>query len=118
MPIFRPPRAQPVLVEFGHSGDKKPTHSTTRAAEAPAYIKDTGRCAKNKLGLVGGVTADLIWNMVAKLSLNPRVRRISLDRLIQACGDPAPLASMYTQLVRATVDAYVAGTSDLNGKDN
>jgi hypothetical protein len=114
----QPSHLYPVLIEFGHPGDKKPTPSTTRAAEALAYIKDAGGCAKNKLGLVGGATADLNWNMVAKLSLNPRVRRISLDRLIQASGDPAPLASMYTQLVRAPVDAYAAGTSDLNGKDN
>jgi serine protease AprX len=72
-----------------------------RAQGALDRLRAIGGKHANSLALVGGGSAILSAEAIAKLSLDPFVKFIRFDRKLKPLGDPAAAQSLYTQIARA-----------------
>jgi serine protease AprX len=75
--------------------------SAQRSRWAADRIRASAGKRLNNLAIIGGSAATLNYAAITKLSLDPFVSRIHLDKKIAPLGNPGSL-SLYTQMVRAT----------------
>ncbi len=75
--------------------------NTLRAQGVLDRLRANGGKRVNSLALIGGGSGVLSAKAIAKLSLDPFVKYIHLDRKLKPLGDPLASLSLYTQIARA-----------------
>jgi serine protease AprX len=85
--------------------------NSQRAQWISERIVSYGGMSTNRLNIVGGVAAKLSVDAITRLSRDPFVTRIQLDKVMKALGTPGDM-SLYTQIVQAT-DVWAQG---INGQ--
>ena len=79
-----------------------------RAQGALDRLRAVGGKRVNSLALIGGGSATLSAEAIAKLTLDPFVKFIRLDKKLKPLGNPVAGLSLYTQIVRAD-DVWAQG---------
>lgn len=75
--------------------------NTLRAQGVLDRLRSNGGNQVNSLALIGGGSGVVSAKAIAKLSLDPYVKYIQLNRKLKPLGDPLASLSLYTQIVRA-----------------